>query len=140
MRQLSPVHLEESDCAEETGGEDGAHAEDLAAHDEAAEHLGVHALEGVAAEDCFVRAGVDVVGVVWSGFELVALVVTGENGSGHQPAWSLGFCLYEKEVEALSFVQLRHVSIHQSYIVQEILILTIIIILYIFSNTIDSNL
>ncbi|GFQ05659.1 probable indole-3-acetic acid-amido synthetase gh3.2 [Phtheirospermum japonicum] len=49
----------------------------------------------VIAENRFVRAYVDVVWVAGPVLEMAAFVVTGEDGQGHQPAWSLCFVLDE---------------------------------------------
>lgn len=78
---------------------------------ETAEHLGVHALERVGAENGLVGARVDIVRVVRAGLEVLALVVTGENGSGQEPARRLGFRLDEQKVQALAFVQSRHTTV-----------------------------
>ncbi|CAD5169561.1 unnamed protein product, partial [Musa acuminata subsp. malaccensis] len=108
--ELLPVELQETDGTEEAGGEDGADAEDGQAVEESAEHLGVHALEGVGAEDGGGGAGVDVVGVEGAGAEVLALVVTGENGAGGQAAGRLALRLNEQEVEPLALVQPGHSS------------------------------
>ena len=79
VSKLVPIEMEESYRSEKAGGEDGAEPEDLFALVEAAEHLGVHALEGVGAEDCFVRAGVHVVRVVRASLEVLAFVVACED-------------------------------------------------------------
>lgn len=49
------------------------------AHQETTQHLSIHALGRVRAEDGFVGASVDVVRIVRSSLEVVAFVVTGEN-------------------------------------------------------------
>lgn len=45
MGQFFPVDLEEANGSEKARSEHGADSEDLVAHDEAAQHLRVHALE-----------------------------------------------------------------------------------------------
>nr|GMC64107.1 Os01g0764850 [Ipomoea batatas] len=63
------------DRTEEAGGEHGADTENFVAHQQATNHLSIHALEGVDAEDWLVRACVNVVGIVRSVLELLAVVV-----------------------------------------------------------------
>lgn len=111
IRQLLPVQLEEADGAEEAGGEDRSDTEDLVAVVEAAQHLSVHALEGVGAEDGLIGAGVHVVRVVGSGLEVFAFVVACENGSGHEPTRSLCLGLDEQKVKPFAFVQSFDVSV-----------------------------
>jgi len=81
--QLGPVELEEADGSKKARGENGADSENLMAHDEAAQHLRVHALEGIGAEDCFIGACIQVVWVVGSVFELLALVVASQHWTCH---------------------------------------------------------
>lgn len=70
-----PVELKKSNGSKEARGEDGADTEDIVAVEEAAEHLGVHGLEGVGTENGGVWAGVDVVRVERSVSEVLAFVV-----------------------------------------------------------------
>jgi hypothetical protein len=109
VRELLPVELQEADGAEQAGGEDGADAEHLGAGEQAAQHLRVHGLERVGAEDGGGGARVHVVGVVRAVLEVVALVVAGQHRARRQPAGRLRLRLYEQEVEALPLVKPRHV-------------------------------
>ena len=96
--------LQEAEGADEAGGEDGAHAEDVGAEAEAAEDLGVHALVGVGAEDGLVGAGVVGVGVVRPLLEMGAFVVAGENGAGGEASRGLGLRFYEEEIHPFPLV------------------------------------
>ncbi|KAB8083654.1 hypothetical protein EE612_005928, partial [Oryza sativa] len=109
--QLPPVELEEADGAEEARGEDGADAEHLGARHEAAQHLRVHGLERVGAQDGRRRARVHVVGVEGAVLEVVALVVAGQHRPRRQPAGRLRLRLDEQEVEPLALVQPWHVPV-----------------------------
>lgn len=82
MTKLLPIELEKSNGSEKTRGKDCTNTEYLVTLEEATEHLGVHALEGVRAKDGLVWAGIDIVWVVRSGFEVVTFVIACENGSG----------------------------------------------------------
>ena len=104
------MDLQEPDSAEKAGGEDGADAENLFPLVEPAEHLNVHALEGVGAEDGFSGARDDVVGVKGARAEVVALVVAGEYGSGEEPPGRPALRLDEQEVETFALVQSRNVA------------------------------
>lgn len=79
VAEEGPVLLQEADGSDEAGGEDGADAEDFVVLAEAAEHLGVHALVGVGAENGLVGAGVVGVGIVRPLLEVGAFVITGQH-------------------------------------------------------------
>lgn len=111
------VELEEADGAEEAGGEDGADAEDVEAVDEAGEHLGVHALAGVGAENGGGGARVVAVGVEGAAAEVVAVVVAGQDRAGREPARCLAFGFYEEEVEGFAFVQTGNVAVGAQFII-----------------------
>lgn len=83
MGKLFPIELKEPYGSEKARGENGSDAENLVAHDEATEHLSIHALEGIRAKDGFVGACEDVVRVEWSFPELLALVVARQHRTRH---------------------------------------------------------
>lgn len=64
---------------------------------EAAEHLCVHALEGVLTKNGFYGAAVNVVGVERFVLEVVTFVVACEDGPGREPGWSHGLSFDELE-------------------------------------------
>ncbi|GER53356.1 quaternary ammonium compound-resistance protein [Striga asiatica] len=82
---------------ERVDGSDGADAEDFEALAEAAEHLGVHALVGVWAEDGLVGGGVVGVRVEGAVFEVGGFVVAGEDGAGGEAAGGFGLAFDEEE-------------------------------------------